>query len=69
MTISAIIEEIGKLPLTDKLLVVEKTLQTIRQEDKLSLKEAADLLYHDYKADKELTNFTHLDAEPFYESR
>lgn len=32
MTINAIIEEISKLPLTDKLLVVEKALKTIQQE-------------------------------------
>lgn len=69
MTTSSIIEEINKLPLTDKLLVVEKTLEAISQEKKLSLKEAANLLYDDYKSDKELTIFTQLDTEPFYESR
>jgi hypothetical protein len=49
--------------------VVEKTLEAIRQEKKLSLKEAANLLYNDYKSDKELTIFTQLDTEPFYEAR
>lgn len=69
MTTSAIIEEISKLPLTDKLLVVETTIQTIRQEKKLSLKDAANLLYDDYKSDKELTIFTQLDTEAFYEPK
>lgn len=69
MTISSIIEEINRLPLTEKLLVVEKTLQGIRQEKKQSLKDAANLLYDDYKSDKELTIFTQLDSQPFYESR
>ncbi len=32
MNTTAIIKEIDRLPLTDKLLVVEKTLQAIRQE-------------------------------------
>jgi hypothetical protein len=69
MTATAIIDEINRLPLTEKLLVVEKTLEAIRQEKKLSLKEAANLLYNDYKSDKELTIFTQLDTEPFYEAR
>ncbi|MBA2760472.1 MAG: hypothetical protein H0U39_00645 [Segetibacter sp.] len=69
MTATAIIDEINQLPLTEKLLVVEKTLEAIRQEKKLSLKEAANLLYDDYKSDKELTIFTQLDTEPFYEAR
>jgi hypothetical protein len=69
MTATAIIDEINRLPLTEKLLVVEKTLEAIRQEKKLSLKEAANLLYDDYKSDKELTIFTQLDTEPFYEAR
>ena len=69
MTATAIIDEINQLPLTEKLLVVEKTLEAIRQEKKLSLKEAANLLYNDYKSDKELTIFTQLDTEPFYEAR
>ncbi len=69
MTATAIIDEINQLPLTEKLLVVEKTLEAIRQEKKLSLKEAANLLYDDYKSDKELTIFTQLDTEPFFEAR
>lgn len=69
MTTASIIEEISKLPLPDKVLIVEKTLEAIRQEKKLSLKDAANLLYDDYKSDKELTIFTQLDTEPFYEAR
>ena len=36
---------------------------------KKSLKEAAELLYEDYKNDKNLTEFTQLDAESFYETK
>lgn len=68
MTINAIIEEISKLPLTDKLLVVEKALKTIQQERERDLKHSANVLYDDYKSDKELTIFTHLDADSFYEA-
>lgn len=69
MTATAIIAEINRLPLTEKLLVAEKTLQAIRQEKNSELKSAATLLYNDYISDQELTTFTVLDREFFYEAR
>ena len=69
MTTSNIIRELEKLPLTDKLLVIERTLKSIRTEKNSGLKAAVDNLYDDYKKDKELTIFTSLDSEPFYEAR
>ena len=69
MTMTAIIREINKLPLTEKLLLVEKTLKSIRQQKEHSLDNAVQVLYNDYKSDKELTVFTKLDAESFYEAR
>jgi DNA-damage-inducible protein J len=36
---------------------------------KISLEEAADLLYNDYANDKELTFLTALDCEDFYEAK
>lgn len=69
MTTSAIIEEISRLPLTEKLLVVEKTLKTIKQEREQELQSAAYKLYDDYNSDKELTAFTVLDPETFYEAK
>ena len=35
---------------------------------KASLRDAAELLYEDYKNDKKLTEFTQLDGEHFYEA-
>ncbi len=58
-----------KLPLTDKLLIIERTVKSIRIEKEKSMKSAVDSLYEDYKLDKELTVFTQLDKEPFYEAR
>ncbi len=49
MTAESIIRELEKLPLTDKLLVIERTLNTIRTERQKSLKSAVDSLYDDYK--------------------
>ena len=69
MTTENIIRELDKLPLTEKLLVIERTLKSIRTEKQKSLKTAVDTLYNDYKNDKELTVFTQLDNEPFYETR
>ena len=69
MTTTAIIKEINKLPLTEKLLLVEKTLKSIRQEKEHTLAHAVHALYNDYKSDRELTAFTQLDAESFYETR
>ena len=69
MTMTAIIREINKLPLSERLLLVEKTLKSIRQQKEQSLNEAAQTLYNDYKTDKDLTVFTKLDAESFYEAR
>jgi len=39
------------------------------QEDSNQMSKAANLLMSDYKTDKELTAFTNLDYEDFYEAR
>lgn len=69
MTTANIIREIEVLPLTEKLFVIERTLKSIRTEKEKGLKSAVDSLYDDYKSDKDLTAFTQLDSEPFYEAR
>ena len=69
MTPSNIIRELERLPLRDKLFVIERTLKSIRTEKEKGLKAAVDHLYEDYKFDKALIVFTELDKEPFYETR
>lgn len=69
MTTTNIIQELERLPLTEKLFVIERTLKSIRIEKERSMKIAVDSLYEDYVTDKELTIFTKLDKEPFYETR
>ena len=65
-----IIREIRKLPLQKRIYVIEKTIQSIReQEDANQMKKAVNKLYEDYKSDKELTEFTDIDFEDFYEAR
>ena len=69
MTPTSILRELERLPLTDKLFVIERTLKSIRTTKEKSLKAAVDSLYEDYKTDPELTVFTQLDAESFYEAK
>lgn len=52
------------------MLIVERTLKTIREsETRKKMLKAANALLEDYKNDKELTIFAHLDYEVFYEAR
>lgn len=66
-----IIQEIKRLPLSEKFYIVEFVLKSIRQETEKtpSLTEGAKALLQDYENDRELTAFTALDGESFYESR
>jgi hypothetical protein len=65
-----ILNAIKKLPVSDRMLIVEKTLKNIREAAiKKNMTEAADALLEDYKSDKELTVFTSIDFESFYEAR
>ncbi|MEX2565842.1 MAG: hypothetical protein WD431_07870 [Cyclobacteriaceae bacterium] len=65
-----IIMEIQKLPIRERFYVIERSMQLIRkQEDETQMKKAVDLLHEDYVTDKELTAFTDLDFENFYETR
>jgi hypothetical protein len=65
-----IIKEIVKLPIIERMLIIENTMKSIREETekRTSLKEGAQALLSDYKTDKELTIFTALDSEDFYEA-
>jgi len=70
MRTTEIIKEIQRLPMQKRIYVIEKTIHSIRkEEDNIVLKKAASALYADYKSDKELTEFTNLDFEKFYETR
>ena len=70
MRTNDIIKEIQRLPIQKRIYVVEKTIHSIREQaDKNQMKKAADILYSDYKTDKELTVFSDLDYLDFYETR
>lgn len=70
MNTAEIIKEIEQLPIRKRIYVIEKTLYSIRkQEDKYQLENAADALLSDYVSDSELTVFSNLDYEEFYETK
>jgi hypothetical protein len=70
MRTNEIIKEIQRLPVQKRIYVIEKTIHSIRkQEDANLLRKAAELLLVDYKSDKELTGFTDIDFEDFYEAK
>jgi hypothetical protein len=70
MRTNEIIKEIKKLPIPERIYVIEKTIHSIRkQEVSNQIKQASDTLYTDYVSDKELTAFSEIDFENFYEAR
>jgi len=70
MESAQIIHETVKLPIYQQMLIVEHIVRSIRYtEQDRTLETAAERLYEDYKNDKELTIFTCLDGEDFYEPR
>jgi len=65
-----LIKEIQQLPIRKRLLVIEKTINSIREyelNNQMSI--ASESLLSDYQNDKELTAFTNIDFDHFYETR
>lgn len=69
MSTIELIHEIEKLPVSEQMLVVERAIHSMRVADAQNrMRKAADLLHDDYSNDPELTAFTALDQEDFYET-
>jgi hypothetical protein len=70
MSMQEILSEINRLPLQDRLLIIEKTLEVTRaNESDQQLSAASDMMEAEYRSNKELTAFASLDLEDFYEGR
>lgn len=53
-----LIREIKKLPISKRMVIIERTLKSIRErESKNQMEKAAEILRINYKTDKELTAF------------
>lgn len=69
METTTIIKEIQKLPFSQKKEIAEWLIQTLKQrETKSQMEIAAEELSVDYETDNNLTKFTNLDIEDFYEA-
>jgi hypothetical protein len=51
------------------MLIAERIIHSMRKREQPSLEMAAERLYVDYMTDENLTVFTQLDYEDFYEAR
>ena len=70
MQTAELLQEISRLPITKRYYVVEETIKAIKNEQvNHDLEFAAEKLYADYSNDKELTAFTSLDFQNFYETK
>jgi len=65
-----LMKEIIKLPLNKRFYILEETIKSIKKEEIQNQMEfGVNELYEDYVNDKELTAFTAIDFENFYETK
>ena len=75
MQTTQIVKEISRLPLGDKIFVAEQILKQLREDSSSKIKEAenrrkaAEVLLKDYQSDKNLTAFSAIEHEDFYEAK
>ncbi|GHT69693.1 hypothetical protein AGMMS50239_36900 [Bacteroidia bacterium] len=70
METSEIMYKINRMPKRERMFIAERIIHSLLEEKKnSSLKKAVDCLSDDYRIDKDLTAFTQLDFEDFYETR
>ncbi|HEY9864793.1 MAG TPA: hypothetical protein V6D21_11510 [Candidatus Obscuribacterales bacterium] len=71
MIVSQILEAIKQMPNVERLKIIEFTLRLVREEmektEKLSLKDAAEILRHYYAEGSDLTEFVDVEHGDFYE--
>ena len=70
MHTTELIKEIKRLPLLKRFYVIEETIKSIKKEKMdYQLELAVNEMQDDYSNDKELTAFSSLDLEHFYETK
>ena len=70
MKANEIQKELKQLPLQKRIYVIERAIRSIREEEqKDQTDQAVEDLYEDYKNDMELTVFTDIDLDNFYETK
>ncbi len=69
MSVAYILSEIDKLPVEEKLIVIEESVKRLRSDAiGILVASAAEELADEYRINKELTIFTILDGLNFYEA-
>jgi hypothetical protein len=70
MKTEELIKELEQLPINERMMVIERTVHSIRvQSEKRNMSQAANALAGEYEQNEDLTSFTALDMERFYEIR
>lgn len=70
MEADELLQEINKLPVEKRLAIVEFTIKNLREQSRADLlATGAESLYDNYRNDRELTSFTDIDTDSFYEAR
>jgi hypothetical protein len=69
MSVNELLHLINALPLNDRKALIEKALKALDEISDEKMATAADLLLSEYTSNPELTTFTVLDQENFYEAR
>ena len=70
MSTTDILKEIGQLPFNEKLFIIERALKDIlRHNYQQQMTVAAEALENEYRTNAELTAFSNLDIEDFYEAK
>ena len=65
-----LIEEIEKLPLSKRKIIIEQVMKSIRENDrKNTLSNAVAELESEYRTNSDLTVFTDIDLDNFYEAK
>ena len=70
MSITEILNEINLLPPKEKIWIIQQALKSLQgtvTKDELLM--AADAMEEEYRTNKDLTAFTDIDFENFYEAR
>ncbi len=69
MSTNELIISIIKLPVKDRLKIIEMVIKTLQESDGDKLEKASVLMLEEYRNDQNLTDLTSLDMENFYETR
>ena len=70
MSINEILNEINLLPPKEKIWLIQQALKSLQDTtSRNELMMAADAMEKEYRTDKELTAFTDIDFENFYEAK